>query len=247
MNIFYRIIGTLSTICVGIWALVQTINFFIKPKQELRFFCNIINAVEENDKLYYRSDPNAFLNYKLFVETIRQNTNETMISECKNLYIYIIGIKNTGKMIINEDDFYPADRLSLNLTRDVIAISINNKTPKYINATISNFTTQGAIINFDSLEPNDCIYITVISQSKMFNNNLISGKTNSIKKIKALDSKTANEFYGTLNYWEEELLAVKEGLSSILRTNLFGMTLFAIAMFALSVFVVVLTIINVKG
>lgn len=227
MDKIFNILGILSSILGVVWTSVKLYNFFVKPKQELKFFCNVISVFDRSDKLYYKYDPEQYYNYKLALEVTRQTEykgeieKKKTIEDCKSLYVYEIGIKNTGKKNINSSDFYQADKLSLKLDRDTIAISISEKTPKYINASVLNFTEKEAIIAFDSIEPSDCIYISLISLGKVYSSNLISGKTNYIKRIKALDTKTAEICYGSLDFFEKELLRIKEGFKQIISSSLF--------------------------
>lgn len=226
MNIF-NIIGTLSTIIVGLWSLVQLYNFFVKPKQELRFFYNEICAFNRDSKIYYKSSTEDIFNSLLSPEIFQIKNKEKNIEE---LYVYEFGIINTGNKPISSNEFYPAAKLGLNLNSHTIIVSISNKTPKYINAKISKFNKEFAIIDFDSIEPKDCIYVSILSLGKLNLKEVISGQANSIKKIKAFDTKTARECYSSLSYWENQRLQIKEALKQIIETNLFWNILYIILM-----------------
>ncbi|MBR2068306.1 MAG: hypothetical protein IJ877_00960 [Candidatus Gastranaerophilales bacterium] len=235
---FFKKVGYLASIVTILAFFVTCYTIFYHPIQKLGFICHETEIIKDPEILIFKERDTQTWSYRLFVNETYQDFSKNWITReknIKNLYAYKIQIKNTGKKDIRYSDFYEADRLSLNLHEPVVAISIGAETPKYINVKIKNFKMNSAEINFDTIKPNDSIYLTVISLGKFYSSdNIVSGKTKEIDNIKALDYQTADLFYNSSEYWNRELMYIKEGCNLIKKssiTNLIGFILSMILIF----------------
>ncbi len=85
-------------------------------------------------------------------------------------------ITNTGNKELKLEDFYENDKLGFELSNAAVAITVNSRTKKYINASTVYNDKNLVHINFDTIEPEDSIVIDIISLRKLDYTNLY-GKT----------------------------------------------------------------------
>lgn len=227
---FFTIIGGISTI-IGLPIVITKLKETLKkPKQKLGFSCVGTYIIESSCDCKYSTTHNYLSKkYKLKIETTStysNNETETNVEDIENLYSLQLEFKNIGTKIIKGNDFYKNEQLGFNVETGFICASIRNETPKYINPKI-NIDNGVVNISFDSIKPNDSIFISILYNKKPFIiRNFVSGKTEDIDNIYPINTKTIK--FLSLFSENEDIMYIKEGLNILFKSYTFRAILFFI-------------------
>lgn len=157
---------------------------FIQPKASLSVKARTAKIID--DEQLITNNTNKFNNY-LELKNILNTTSR--------LYVYDIKIQNTGKKELDYKDFYPKETLRIYVDGyNFLGAYIDSATKNYINAKIDNIDNGNIYIRFDTLEPNDSIYIKIL-RSNYSSNIKLFGKTKSFDEIKPVDYETTKIVY----------------------------------------------------
>lgn len=135
-------------------------NFKNKPKdKKINLICFLKNRtiLSYDDYIYVNKYDKLGIKLLDFLAEFEINNKN------EKIFLLELEIKNCSSEKIKKDDFYQNDSLMVRMPYRLISISIDNeKTPKYINASIDDKNNENFYINFDAIQPQDSIYIRII-------------------------------------------------------------------------------------
>lgn len=160
-------------------------NFFFKNSQKIKklnLTCFLKNSaiLSYDDYIYVNRHNKLGVKLLEFLDEFEESYKN------EKIFLLEVEIKNCSLEQIKKSDFYENDSLMIKIPYKLISISIdNNKTKKYINASINDKNNECFYINFDTIEPNDSIYIKILHELDFINVDSIfdiMGKTISFDK-----------------------------------------------------------------
>lgn len=134
-------------------------------------------------------------------ENIVTNTANVYIKDAvssfgkfSGLWVYSVKLKNTGNKDLKYSDFYEKDPLRIEVGNyNLYGAFITNSTKDYIDAKIDKIKDGTIYIKFNTIEPNDSIYVNILKSDKNSILNIYA-KTKEFDTIPPMDYKTAEDF-----------------------------------------------------